>query len=116
MSKTPKTDLIEVEYWDGELNARDIFERMGKQEVELAQAQRGEKVANRDFRMTLESLTKARLELAAERAKTSLLRDALSFLVQNIELVIDGDCNAYTLTPAKEALAATAGAAMEDSK
>lgn len=79
MSDTPKTDLIEAEYWDGDLNVRDVFERMGDMERELA----------------------------VERTKVSLLRDALSFLVQNVESIIDGDCNAYTLTPAKEALAAT---------
>lgn len=82
MSKTPKTDLIEAEYWDGELNARDLFERMGEQEVELAQAQRGQKVANRDFRMALESLTKARLELAAERAMLDWLESPYGWVFQ----------------------------------
>lgn len=45
-----------------------VCEEVKKLECKLAQAKRGEEVANRDFRMALESLTKARLELAAERA------------------------------------------------
>ena len=85
MSGTPKTDLIEAEYWDGELNARDVFERMGDMERELAAERESfrlyrEKARDEEGKLHVQ-IMELKCHLAAERARTKELTDAIQSIL-----------------------------------